>query len=260
LEQAVRILRSAGPEFRADLASNLSKLGSVYAQLADYPIAMPMLEEAVATATPLGDHNPVLADSLVRLASLLLDQGMAERAEPLLRKAVAILEKTGDIKGMRGSGALTKFGFLRYRQRNYPAAAQYFRQALDNLKKTFGPDHVSVAGAEINLATACLHLEKFEEAGELLRQSYEIEKTAYGESRMLARWLCVQAQLQSKLGHRNEAEARFRQAIAMFEKTAGPDHPSTAEALMVYADFLRPDRKQEAASLQRRAAAILSLR
>jgi hypothetical protein len=62
------------------------------------------------------------------------------------------------------------------------------------------------------------------------------------------------------LGRKKQADAHFREAIAIFEKSAGPNHPLTGDALRAYAAFLKPTRKKEAASVARRAEAILSLR
>ncbi|SPE42900.1 exported hypothetical protein [Candidatus Sulfopaludibacter sp. SbA3] len=260
LEQAVQILRQAAPEYTVDLVSSLRSLGSAYTQLAEYSIALPLLEEAVSGSAALSERDPVAADAIVGLASLFLAQRMPDRAEPLLRKALAIYEGAGALNRMRGAGVLTQLGLLRLRERKYVAAEQYFRRALEILRRAFGPGHVSTAAAEVNLAIACLRLEKYQESGTLLQHSFAIQNAAFGESQAMARWLDVRAEWESRLGHRTEADARFREAIAMFEKTAGADHPLTAEALLDYADFLRHDRKKEATALQRRATEILSLR
>jgi tetratricopeptide (TPR) repeat protein len=260
MEQAVRILRSAAPDFRGDLVAGLSKLGAAYTQRGEYSSALPPLEEAVAIGSKSGGRDPVLGDALVRLASLFLDRGMTARAEPLLRRAVAVYSDTGSLQGMRGSGAMSKLGWLRFRENKSEEAERYFRRALQMMSHTVGPAHIGVAEAEVNLAMADVHVGSYREAGELLAASHHVLEESSGESRTMGRWLCAQAQLQARLNNRAEADLRFREAIATFEKTAGPTHPATAEALLAYAAFLQPGRKREAGALQSRAAAILSLR
>ncbi len=59
----------------------------------------------------------------------------------------------------------------------------------------------------------------------------------------------------------DEAEPLFQRAIAMTEKTLGPDHPQVARTLAGYAALLRATkRKGEAAKLEQRAKAIASSR
>ncbi len=54
-----------------------------------------------------------------------------------------------------------------------------------------------------------------------------------------------------------EAEPLYGRALAILEKTLGPDHPNVAQSLENYAALLREiNRKTEAAELEARAKAI----
>jgi len=260
LEQSVRILRVAPPNYAVNLASSLGKLARVYSLQGQYALAMPLFQEAIAMGTERGGNDVAFGDALVGLAVTFRVQGEFDRAEPLLRKALAIYETTGRINSMRGASALQNFGLLRLYEQKNVEAEQYLRRALNAAQTAFGPDHPSVALVKVNLAEACLRLQKYAECESLLRHSYEIERAADHSSIAIARWLYVQAELDVKLQHDADADLHFQKAVAMLERTAGPDLPLTAEVLRAYGDFLKPSRKNESISLRRRADAILSLR
>ena len=54
-----------------------------------------------------------------------------------------------------------------------------------------------------------------------------------------------------------EAEALYQRALAILEKSLGPEHPDVAQVLENYADLLRETgRGEEASSMEARAQAI----
>ncbi len=58
-------------------------------------------------------------------------------------------------------------------------------------------------------------------------------------------------------GRHTEAESLFRRALAILEKSVGPDHPAIAETLNHLATlFVKTGRWEEAAGLAARARAI----
>ncbi len=60
------------------------------------------------------------------------------------------------------------------------------------------------------------------------------------------------------VGFHPQVPQLYRRAVAVFEKSVGPEHPMTAEALAGYAQVLRKlNRKKEAAGLGQRAHSIL---
>ena len=261
LEQSVGILRKAPPRYAIVLIVALGHLGRVCTQNEDYARGISLFEEALDLGTRIGDTEPAFADTLIAFASSLRLQHKMNRTEPLLRKAQAIYEKTGCMHQMRGAGLLTNFGFMRMDEGKYFAAEEYFRQALRVLIQIFGPDTLSVALAEVNLAETALRVGDYRECGDLLDHSYAIERKELATTTSFARWSYVRAQLDDKTGRETAAGGHFKDAIALFEQTAGSAHPMTGDALLTYSRFLaNTSHRKEAAALRKRANAILALK
>jgi tetratricopeptide (TPR) repeat protein len=238
LRQAIGILRKAPPQYAIVLVAAMGHLGRAYTQSEDYAHGNPLFEEALDVGTRIGDTEPTFGDTLISFASSLRIQHKMNRVEPLLRKAQAIYEKTGGMQEMRGAGLLTNFGFLRMDEGKYFAAEEYFRQALGILIKIFGPDTLSVALTEVNLADAVLRVGDYRECGELLDHSYAIERKEFTTTTAFARWSYTRAQLDERLGLETAADGHYKDAIALFEQTAGAHHPLTGDALLTYSRFL----------------------
>jgi tetratricopeptide (TPR) repeat protein len=164
------------------------------------------------------------------------------------------------ISPTRNAAAVSPLGFIRLNEGKQLEAEQYFRRAVDMIRAAFGPDHLAVAVAEVNLAHAYVRSGNLSGARALLEHSAPIEKNAGHPSPYLATCLFVEAQWHAASGHRVEADQFFRESIGMFDATGWANDRFTAEALLAYAEFLKPYRKKDAAALQRRANAVRSLR
>ena len=58
-------------------------------------------------------------------------------------------------------------------------------------------------------------------------------------------------------GRYAEAELLYQRALAIYEKTLGPEHPNVADLLENHAEFLRAtDRNEEARAFEARAQMI----
>jgi len=261
LEQAIGTLRKVQPRYSMVLVATLGHLGRAYTERQDYAHSDPLFEEALDIGTRIEDTDAVFGDTLIAFASSLRLQRKMNRVEPLLRKAQAIYENTACMQQMRGAGLLTNFGFLRMDEGKYFAAEEYFRQALRVLTQIFGPDTLGVALAEVNLAETALRVGDYRECGDLLDHSYLIERKEFGATTSFARWSYVRAQLDDKLGREAAADGHFKDAIALFEQTAGAAHPLTGDALLTYSRFLaNTSRRKEAAEFRKRANTILALK
>jgi tetratricopeptide (TPR) repeat protein len=258
LEEAMAILRPG--QFGSDLLSTMAHLGEAYTALGRSAEAEPLLQEAVARGTLMRPEDPALGDALVGLADLWRHKDNDARAEPLLRKALDIYGLGHMLSPTRSAGAYSQLGFIRLNDGKQRDAEQYFRRAIDVIRAAFGPDHLTVAVAEVNLAQAYVRAGNLVGAHALLEHSAPIEKHTERPSPYLATCLFVEAEWHAALGHTVEADQLFRESIAMFDATGWNNDRFTAEVLFAYARLLKPDRKKEAAALQRRANAIRSLR
>jgi tetratricopeptide (TPR) repeat protein len=214
-----------------------------------FSIREPLLQEAAARGIRTRESDPALGDALVGLAELQRHRGNDARAEPLLRKALAVYERGGMLGSTRGANALSQLGFIRLNEGKSLDAQQYFRRAVDMLRASFGPNHLAVAVAEVNLAYAFIRSGNLSGAHALLEHSAPIEKSATHPDPYLAMCLFVEAQWNAGSGHTAEADQLFGKSIGMFDATGRANDLFTAEVLLAYARFLKPYRMKDAAAL-----------
>jgi tetratricopeptide (TPR) repeat protein len=114
-------------------------------QQKDYARSGELLQEALREAEKFGADDPRLAVTLHNLANLAATQGKAAEAEPLYRRALAILEK---VRGPDHSQtAVVRLGLadLLAARGNTAEAETAYRGALRAFEKVLGPGHPIVA-------------------------------------------------------------------------------------------------------------------
>ena len=210
------------------LAVNLGALGTVYRAQGRYAEAEPLLWRALAVAEKaMPPEHPDVTSSLDNLAALYTAQGRYAEAEPLLRRVLAIDEKEAEKFGEDPQLAisLNAMGTVYRAQGRYAEAEPLLRRALAIVEKR-------VAEKEL-----------------------EPEDPRVVE--VVAPILDNLAALYTAQAKYAEAEPLFRRALAIREKTLGPERPEVAKTLDNYAELLRKtNREAEAAKLEARAKAI----
>ena len=223
LRRSLRILeKTLGPQHQ-DSATTLSNLGRVLDLQGKYS------ETAGGGA---GDDAKLLSAR----AQELIDRGQYKEAETLHYRVVAIHEKTLGKEHPVTATSLSNLGNVLYLQGKAKEAEGVHRRVLAIREKLLGPEHPDTATSMNNLANA-------------LQEQGKDELLSPSESRAQARF---------NLQAFTETESLFRKALAIQERTLGPDHPATANTLNNLSTYLdRRGRPQEAEPLQRRALAIL---
>ena len=121
-----------------------------------------------------GPEDLALADSLVSRGNLYFKQGENSRAEPLLKRALAIREK---VLGPEHPGVAwihNLQGTIYRDQGKYTEAEPLYKRALAILEKTFGSDHPYVAMILDNLGQLYTVQRKYAEADPLLKRALAI--------------------------------------------------------------------------------------
>lgn len=256
-----------GPE-HVDTAAALNNLALVLEKLGDYPSAesllrrsLRILEKALGkqhqdTATALSNLGRVLdlqgkysetagggagedPKQLSARAQELIDRGQYKEAETLQYRVVAIHEKTLGKEHPTTATSLSNLGNVLYLQGKLKEAEAVHRRVLAIREKGLGPEHPDTATSMNNLAN-------------VLQEQGKDEMLSPSEARAQARF---------NLQVYTETENLFRKALAIQERTLGPDHPATANTLNNLSTYLdRRGRPEEAEPLQRRALAILEKR
>ncbi len=126
--------------------------GQRYVSEGDYAQAEQALLAAVKEALTLGPSDLRVASSLSILGKLKRQQGQPERAEALLRRALAIREQAlgSDHYGVVQS--LSDFAALYYDGGRLDKAEALFARALAISEKQLAPDHGDLAVALYNLS------------------------------------------------------------------------------------------------------------
>ena len=195
------------------------------------------------------------AGALNNLAQLYSEVGRDAEAEPLYKRAIAIMEKVGssDI-----APELTNLAALYQRQGRYDEAEPLFKRALALWERAHGPSHPDVGKALNNLATVYEREDRHADAEPLLRRALVIYQKAAGpENPAVATVLDNIGQVVKSEGRYADAEPPIRQSLLIREKLLGREHPDVARALNNLADlYEREGRAADAEPLYLRALAI----
>lgn len=165
-----------------------------------------------------GPDDPRPASVLYNLAGVYVERGRYEQAEPLYRTSLAIWDKAFGAGHPRQAEVWNNLGFLYLQQGRHKEAEAWLGKALVAWEKGTGPS------AAVHSAVALSNL----------------------------------AMLRRVQGGFDAAESRYKQALAVEEKTFGPDHPEVAATLMSLAALYRAQgRSRVAIETYRRALAVL---
>lgn len=187
------------------------------------------------------------------LGVALRAQGKTAEARPLMEEATLEIEDLAGAESSEAMLAKTNLAALYWSQGESARAAKLSRTLVDRVD-----DRVAVT-LYGNLAAASIGLGDLEQADADARRGLELARRVFpaGDVRQ-APLLNNLAQVCRFTGRFLEAETLYREAIRIWEKSLGQDHPDLARGLMNLAAFYH-DRNREAGAeqLYLRAAAIL---
>ncbi len=198
------------------------------------------------------------ADLLDRVGTYLRKRAQYINAEPLLKRALAICEKTLGPEHPDTATSLNDLASLYQAQGRYEEAEPLYQRALSICEKTLGPEHPDTATSLNGLASLYQAQGHYEEAKSLYERALAIrEKTLGPEHPDTATSLNDLASLYQAQGRYEEAEPLYQRALSICEKTLGPEHPDLATSLNGLASLYQAqDSYEEAEPFYRRALAI----
>lgn len=127
-----------------------------------------------------GAEDPAIATSLSNLGEIYLAKKDDGKADPLYRRAVAILQKKPGTNPTLLSAGLTKLAYMRFRKRDYVGAATFLEQAVAVKEKAVGKEDLSIAGLLHDLADVYQTLHRLEVAEQLYVRSLTIMEQQLG--------------------------------------------------------------------------------
>ena len=222
----------------------------------------PASAEATLVASVLsaeaGRHDEIAARARVALVSVVgYHEAEFARAAALVPYATAAIARIG------GNAEIQAYleqalGDIDLRQRNLDAAIAHFDRAAALAQRTFGPEHLAVAGSLERAGVAMLdQLQPARAIGVLTRVLAIYERSLGPDHPTVARVLHRLGVAHVAARDYAVAEQELRRALAIRQATLGPDHPAIVGNLSNLGAAVRGQgRMEEALSLQRRGLVI----
>ena len=128
------------------------RAGAAAYQQGNYAEAVKQTKAALSAAEAFEPDDPRLATTLNALAVLYRAQGRYAKAEPLHKRALAIVEKALGPAHPHVATSLNNLAALYYAQRRYDEAEPLYQHAITITERAMGPDHPNLAATLGNLA------------------------------------------------------------------------------------------------------------
>jgi tetratricopeptide (TPR) repeat protein len=217
-----------------------------------------LLPEAMAIVLGAPTDDLASVRKLNSLALVLHEQGRMTEAEPLLERALEIVERDASSEDTEFTHDLNKLAVSFQAINRFGEAESLIRKALSIDEKHHGPEHPKVATDLNNLAYLLQDMMRPTEAEPLFRKALAIEERRFGLDHFdVATVLNNLAVLLKNMGRLDEAEPLYLRALDIAERTLGRDHPIVARDLVNLAVLLtRENRFSEAEPLFLRALEI----
>lgn len=238
------------------LAAQGAKINALN-QAGRYSEALPLAQAMVASLEKT-DNGRDLAAALNNLGQVHAGLGRDDLAEPLYKRAIALMEKSLGLETPLIAAELNNLAALYQRQGRFTEAEPLFKRALAVSEKNLPREHPDVGRALNNLATLYVKQENFAAAEPLFQRALAIYQKAAGpEHPAVATVLNNIGQVDRDLNRDAEAEGPIKRSLAIREKVLGPDHSDVARSLNNLAGlYEHQQRYAEAEPLYRRALAI----
>jgi Tfp pilus assembly protein PilF len=194
-----------------------------------YAEALPLAQAMVASLEKT-NNNRDLAAALNNLAQIYADQGHDDQAEPIYKRAIALMEKGTGLDSVEIAPVLNNLAALDQRQGRFAEAEPLFKRALAIREKALSREHPDVGQSLNNLATLYVKQEHFADAEPLFQRALAIfQKVGGPEHPAVATLLNNLGQLYRDLNRDADAEAPIRRSLAI--STISPFSMSTSSAV-----------------------------
>ena len=206
----------------------------------------------------LADQPEIQARLLFTVGSVYWRLALYEQAEPLLKKALGIREKTLGPDHPDVAEVLHVLATVDLEAGRRAEAEALFRRCLAIREEALGPGHPDLASTLNNLGSFYSSEGRFAQAEPLFARALAIREKALGPDHPdVASSLNNLAGVFHDQQRYAEAEPLFVRTLAAKEKALGPDHPSLMSTLFNFARLrIAQGRHAEAEPLFRRSLAI----
>lgn len=222
------LVLGSSPVFAQDAAwDGLINAGRAALQQDNFSEAERHFEQALETAEKFSPNDPRLGRSLNNLAAVYYKQQAYDRAEPLMRRSLTVLEELLGPSNADVAQTKKNLAAIYYLQGNYADAEPLLKQSLSTLEELHGPNHAFVATVLNNLAALYQAQDRYADAEPLLSRSLRIWEGLLGKDHQdVVKSRELLARLREANGLEQEAPVAGAEASA---ETAGANPPSAPE-------------------------------
>jgi serine/threonine protein kinase/Tfp pilus assembly protein PilF len=211
----------------------MDTLGQVYASLALYDQAVPLLETALASRRRLlGEENLEVATTLDHLGAVWWRRGEYEKAEPLLERSLATRKRLLGSDDLVVASSFHNLGNLHWSKGEYDQAQALTESALAIREKRLGHDDPELASTLNSLGAIAYKRGDLTKAQQLWERTLAIREKMLGpEHPNLAQTLNNLAVVHTDKGDLAQARLLLQRVVQIQEKVLGPKHPDLASGL-----------------------------
>jgi len=230
-------------------------LGNIYQRLGKFDRADSLLHSALEKRKQFAASGNEIADSLVALGLLRVEQAKLKEGERLIRAGLEKAERSSPRDEKVLAEATAALG-------KAIAAQGSYRQAIPLLEKAIriqpGPVSPELAASVRDLAHVHFYLGNYDLCETFTRRAMDMHIRLFGDHHpAIADDLVDLGYVQQQRAHYKESERFFRRALAINQAWYGADHPETASNLETVSQSLSAQKRlYEAQALLERALAI----
>jgi CHAT domain-containing protein/tetratricopeptide (TPR) repeat protein len=245
----------ATPSFAQGLSAQSGRIIQL-TRAGKYAEALPLAQAMVAQLEK-GSPNRDLAGAINNLAQVYGDMGRDAEAEPLYKRALAIMERSAGLDSADIAPELNNLAALYERQLRYAEAEPLFKRALAIRERALGANRPDVGQSLNNLATLYERQDRHADSEPLFKRALSIYQKIPGAEPAVATLLNNLGQVTKAEGRYADAEPAIKQSLAIREKVLGHDHVDVARSLNNLADlYQRQARYADAEPIYKRALEI----
>lgn len=225
LEQAVQ-LQSAPGGVEADLSASLTELANCHYYSGHYETSNNLNHRVLGIDRQLyGARHPQVANDLINLGAIQLDEGHYDQAEQYDRQALDILQSFYGKDNTETASAMTLLGRALVTDGKYTDAADMLQQALTTEEHVYGPVHPRIASTLNELGKVAQKQGKLDLAKADFKRMADIYRKVYnGKHYYIGIALSNLAGVYVDEKQYQQAEKLLRDTLQLYSETLPADH------------------------------------
>ena len=232
------------PEVQAELYQTL---GNSYRHLGVFDKADSLLSRALSQRQSLyGPEHAQVAESLIALGLLRMDQRKLDEAEQLVRNGMEMTKRVSPDDKVALASAMTALGNVLSTRGSHNDAIPVIEEAVKVLDS--GPPTQELLEALIQLSEANFYASHYDTSETLTQRTKSIAQQLYGDRHFqVGKALMNLAAIQFQRGNYQEAEQFYRQSLDITQGWYGTEHFETASNMIQLAQSVMLQKRYEEA-------------